>query len=240
MVENPRPHRRRSIRLKDYDYTRAGAYFATLCTRDRARVFGAVADDEMRLNEYGRKVADCWSWLAEQYPYVILDEWVVMPNHFHGIIVITDDRPDGADADAYGSGRGGSDGDDRTDGSGRGGSGRGGSRTAPTGPRDDPMGPRNVPTGDPQTVPPKRKPLGRLIGAFKTVSTKHVNEIRSTPGAKLWQRNYYEHVIRDDSSLRRIHEYIANNPRQWGFDRENPDRLRKRTTPTLEDESWLD
>ena len=88
-------YRRRSIRLKNYDYTRAGAYFVTLCTQDRACLFGSVLDGETQLNEYGRKVADCWLWLAEQYPYVHLDEWVVMPNHVHGIIVITDDAHGG-------------------------------------------------------------------------------------------------------------------------------------------------
>ena len=199
MVGDQRRYHRRSIRLKGYDYTRAGAYFVTLCTQDRACVFGSVANGEMRPNEYGREVAGCWLWLAERYPYVTLDEWVVMPNHVHGIIVITDgnDRAGGSDG------------------------GRGGSRTAPTGPRNAPTGSVGQPA-----VPMKRKPLGRLIGAFKTVSTKHVNEIRSTPGAKLWQRNYYDHVIRDDLSLRRIREYIANNPSRWALDRENPVRFR--------------
>jgi REP element-mobilizing transposase RayT len=214
--------RRRSIRLKDHDYTKAGAYFVTLCTHERACLFGAVAGGEMRLNEYGRKAADCWLWLAERYPYVRLDEWVVMPNHLHGIIVIMDDHA--------GGGRGGSDG------------GRGGSRTAPTGPRDIPTGPHDGPMGPPSGAgdlrigSAKRKPLGRLIGAFKTVSTKHVNDIRSTPGAKLWQRNYYEHIIRDDPSLHRIREYIANNPLRWTLDRENPAQLRKRRSSTLGDE----
>ncbi|MGB2895232.1 MAG: transposase, partial [Anaerolineales bacterium] len=69
---------------------------------------------------------------------------------------------------------------------------------------------------------PKRKPLGRLIGAFKTVSTKRINEIHNTPGAKLWQRNYYEHIIRSEDDLNRIHTYIAQNPAKWEFDRENP------------------
>ena len=267
-------HNRRSIRLKGCDYTQAGAYFVTLCARDKACIFGAVVDGGTRLNEYGREVADCWLWLAEQYPYVVLDEWVVMPNHLHGIIVITDGNGRAGGSDVAERRRGGSDG------------GRGGSRTAPTGsrnnptgPHDAPMGPRNNPTGShdapmgsrdnptgphdapmeprnnptgphgppmgprnnltgshgppmgsrdvamgfvgPPTAPAsKRKPLGRLIGAFKTVSTRRVNDIRSTSGAKLWQRNYYEHVIRDDSSLQRIREYIANNPARWGLDRE--------------------
>lgn len=78
--------------------------------------------------------------------------------------------------------------------------GRDGSRTAPT---------------------VTRKPIGRIIGAFKTVSTKRINELRGTPGAPVWQRNYYEHIIRDEESLHRIREYIVNNPMQWELDREN-------------------
>jgi REP element-mobilizing transposase RayT len=184
---------RRSIRLHDYDYSQPGAYFVTICALDRECLFGDVRCGKMALNELGKIVAESWQWLERQYEYVVLDEWVVMPNHLHGIVVITDCR-------------GGS----RTCGMGRGdlhtgGTGRGGSRTAPTG-----------------SDQPKRKPLGRLIGAFKTVSTKQVNEIHNTPGAKLWQRNYYEHIIRNENELNRIRAYIAQNPAKWEFDRENP------------------
>ncbi len=182
MSYDPERHHRRSIRLRGYDYTQAGAYFVTLCARDRACLFGEVVNGDVRLSDAGRIVADAWEWLAVQYPYVALDAWVVMPNHLHGIIVMVD-------------------GDD---------GGRGGSRTAPTG---------DAPSG---TVVVKRKPLGRLIGAFKTVSTKRINEIRGTPGATLWQRNYYEHVIRGDADLRRIRAYIADNPARWGRDRNPP------------------
>ena len=104
-----------------------------------------------------------------------MDEWVVMPNHLHGIIVIVDAAC------------------------------RGGSRTAPT----------NL---------ARHKPLGRLIGAFKTVSTKRINAIRDTPNLPVWQRNYYEHIIRDDEELNRIRQYIADNPMQWEMDSENPSR----------------
>jgi putative transposase len=114
-------------------------------------------------------VSATWQWLPEQYPYVELDTWVVMPNHFHGIVFLLDDR-------------------------------RGGARPAPT----------------------KRKPLGRLIGAFKTVSTKRINELRTTPGQPVWQRNYYEHVIRNEVDLEEIREYIQNNPLKWLDDENHP------------------
>ncbi len=169
---NPEIHHRQSIRLKGYEYSRTGAYFVTICARNRECLFGDVMDGKMRVNAYGQTVADCWQWLSEQYVHVNVGEWIVMPNHLHGIIAMMDD-------------------------------GRGGSRTAPT-----------------DSV--KRKPLGRLIGAFKTVSTKRINQMRATPGVPLWQRNYYEHIIRTDGELNRIRQYIRDNPMGWLEDRENP------------------
>lgn len=171
MVMNHRSRYRRSIRLKGYDYAQAGAYFVTICTKDRACLFGEIENGRMCLNDCGQEVADTWRWLSDRYPYVGLDEWVVMPNHLHGIIILTEPNS------------------------------RGSSRTAPT---------------------QNRKPLGRLIGAFKTVSTKRLNAIRNTPGVSVWQRNYYEHIVRDEESLARIRQYIVDNPAHWDEDRENP------------------
>lgn len=179
MKSDREKHHRRSIRLKGYDYSQAGAYFVTICTQNRVCLFGEIVDGEMRLNDAGKIVADSWQWLASQYDYIELDEWVIMPNHIHGIIVVNERRGD--------------------------------SRIAPT---------QIAPT---QTGPTgKRKPIGRLIGAFKTVSTKHINIMRGMAGIPVWQRNYYEHIIRNDESLNRIREYIANNPLQWALDRDNP------------------
>ena len=166
---NPDIHRRRSIRLKGYDYTQSGAYFVTVVTQNRITLFGEITDGKMLLNGTGQSVADAWEWLADQYPYVTLDEYVVMPNHLHGIIVVSNDD-------------------------------QGGSRTAPT----------------------RRKSLGRLVAAFKTVSTKQFNLAHGTPGQMLWQRNFYEHVIRNDEEMERVREYIAFNPMHWETDVENP------------------
>ena len=166
---DPKIHHHHSIRLKGYDYSEAGAYFVTIVTQGRSAMFGEVVNGEVRLNRYGEIVAETWQWLETQYLYVELGASVVMPNHFHGILIITDDR-------------------------------RGGSRTAPTG---------------------KRKPLGRLIGAFKTVSTKHINILCNTTGAIVWQRNYYEHIIRNQHDLEQTWCYIEANPAQWDTDEEN-------------------
>ncbi len=169
---NPDIHRRRSIRLPDYDYTQVGAYYVTIVTSRRRLLFGDVVADEMRLNDAGRLIEDAWQWLVHRYSYVSLDEYIVMPNHLHGIIVIGD-QPLGA------------------------------SRSAPT----------------------PRKPLGQLIGAFKTVSTRRFNNIRGTPGQQLWQRNYYERIVRNEEELNHIREYILGNPVMWDTDEENPDAV---------------
>ena len=168
---------RQSMRLRGYDYAQAGAYFVTLCTLARESLFGEVVDGAMCLNRGGSLVAEAWAWLGQQYPYLDLDEWVVMPNHVHGIIVLEDH-------------------------------GRGGSRIAPT-------------EGG-------RKPLGRLIGAFKTVSSKRIKNLRAAPGRTIWQRNYYDHVIRGDLELDRIRQYIAENPLRWAEDEENPANISKK------------
>ena len=157
-------HHRRSIRMRGYDYSQPGSYYVTLCTEGKEHLFGQIVEGEMHRNECGDCVARCWQWLAKQYPYIDLDEWIVMPNHLHGIINITDSR--------------------------------GGSRTALT----------------------KRKTLGSLVGAFKTVSTEDINQLRGTPTRTLWQRDFYDHIIRNEDELNKIREYIRTNPLQWASD----------------------
>ena len=172
---DPQKHHRRSIRLKDYDYSKAGAYFVTMVVWRREMLFGGIVNEKMVLNGPGKIVSEKWKWLETQYEYVELGEWVVMPNHFHGILMIHGDR-------------------------------RGGLRSAPT--------------------PMKYKPLGGLIGAFKTVSTKHINLLRDTKGMVVWQRNYYEHIIRSEPEMDRITRYIESNPAMWSDDDEKPDNVR--------------
>jgi REP element-mobilizing transposase RayT len=85
----------------------------------------------------------------------------------------------------------------------------------------------NDPMGGSRTAPTKQKPLGRLMGAFKTVSTKRINEIHGTIGKPVWQRNYYEHVIRNETDLEEIREYIQNNPLKWLEDENHPSNMEK-------------
>lgn len=173
MRYDPDKHHRRSIRLRGYDYTAQGAYFVTICVQGRMCELGDMVDNEMQLNDKGRAVAETWLWLGEQYSYVTLDSWVIMPNHMHGIIAI--DVGDVKIADA--------------------------------------------------SAAQKQKPLGRLVGAFKTVSTKRINQLRDNAGDTFWQRDFWDHVIRSETELTYIRDYIESNPAKWMDDQLYPEAL---------------
>ena len=158
--------RRRRLRLRDYDYGQPGAYFITICSHHRTCLFGAIGVEGLELNSFGRLVAETWREQVEATPGSSTDEWIVMPNHFHAIVLIEEEE--------------------------------GGSRAAPT------------------------RPLGTIVNAFKTVSAKRINQTRNTPGRPVWQRNYFEHIVRTDGELDRIRDYIRQNPAKWEIDPENP------------------
>ncbi|MBN1536707.1 MAG: hypothetical protein JW908_08250 [Anaerolineales bacterium] len=184
-------HQRKSIRLKGYDYTQTGACFVTMVTWQRECLFGIVDANQMRLNEFGKIVTATWEWLPAQYPYVEFGAWCVMPNHVHGIIIIN-----GRDAFP----------------------GRDASRRIST--VDSRRAPTTIDSRHDQ-MDIKIKPLGQLIGAFKTVSAKQINILRDSIGVPVWQRNFYEHIIQNEKEMQRIHTYIQNNPRNWKNDKEN-------------------
>lgn len=188
--------RRRSIRLKGYDYAQPGAYFVTLCTQGHVCLFGDIVDGKMQLNEYGEIVRDEWFRTAAVRPYVWLypDEFVVMPNHVHGIIWIVDTH-----------GRGDPSGRSYHDPSGR-----------PY--HDRPRGPA------PGSV-------GAILAQYKSIVTKRINLLRGTPGVPVWQRNYYEHIVRGERDLDAIREYILANPARWPADPENPATLERGGLP---------
>ena len=190
---DPARHHRRSIRLRGYDYAQAGAYFVTIVTRGRECLFGRVADGQMRLNDAGRIAQDEWLRSAVIRPRVTLDAFVVMPNHIHGIIVLSDD-------------------------------GRGTLQRAPTdGALTDGGPPDRSPTVE-RFGKPTSDSIPTIVRLFKSATTKRINEVRATPGVPVWQRNYYEHIVRDCGSMNRIRRYIVDNPAQWVHDDENPDK----------------
>lgn len=198
-------NRRRSLRLTGYDYTTAGAYFVTVCTQDRACLFGDVVAGAMCLNEAGQMVAALWEGIAGRFPGVEIDRFVVMPNHLHGIVVL----PDG-DATTRVATKGAT-----TKGATMGAT----TRIAPT---DLPI------VGAPLVGAPS---LGDIVGAFKSLATNGYIAGVKTNGwprfrGRLWQRNYYEHIIRNEAALDRIHRYIDDNPMHWEFNDDNPRKTR--------------
>lgn len=198
MMIRPVPRRRNKLRLQGADYTQPGAYYVTICTNERQCLFGEVIEGCVLKNTLGQAVTDEWLRTAEIRREVSLDAWVVMPNHLHGIVVIghPTDRKGGGPLAAIDSRR-----LDAT-----------GAIAAEVGRTAE----RLVPSG------PRPGSLGAIIAGFKSATTRRINELRRTPGMPVWQRNYYEHIIRDERTLGRIREYIINNPLQWALDRENP------------------
>jgi REP element-mobilizing transposase RayT len=194
-------HHRQSIRLKGYDYTQAGAYFVTIVTEQREPVFGKIVNGEMILNEYGKIVQKWWDEIPTHFPNVELGAFVIMPNHVHGIIFITTERRGEVLSPRV---------DNETD-------DRGGDITQEMN--------GEIPTQEKGgETPPLRKPtLGQIIAYFKYQSTKEMNQIETHSAlTKFWQRNYYEHIIRNEREMENIWKYIEANPAQWKDDDENP------------------
>ena len=178
------PGHRRSIRLKNYDYSGIGAYFVTVCTWDRRCLFGEIISGEMQLSQAGETVDKCWKEIPVHFPHVKTDEYTIMPNHIHGILIIETTNAGANEHFRY----------------------------------------LNV--GAKNFSPPRgtSKTIGSVIRGFKIGVTKWMRQ--NTEVKNVWQRNYYEHVIRNDEELNEIREYIITNPRKWDMDRENPNVVR--------------
>ncbi len=179
IIYNREIHHRRSVRLKAHDYSQPGAYFLTICTWNKECLFGKIVDGEMRVNEYGRVVQDEWSRTAVLRPNIILDAFIVMPNHCHGIVVIT-------------------------------------------GPSKGVL--QYAPTTHAASLRSPSQTIGAIVRGFKSAATRRINILRCVSGVPVWQRNYYERVVRDDTEMHRTREYITSNPAGWLEDEENPVR----------------
>ena len=222
MKYDPKIHHRRSIRLPNYDYTREGAYFITVCTCNRECLFGRIVDHIMGINEVGRIVGDEWVKTGLIRDGIELGEWVVMPNHFHALLIISD-------VGAYGIRP----------------------KNIPNGlnmnlgclePKQicSETNHRNVGSIEPVTLgdhrsmnegvchTPLRSPshtVGAIVRGFKTACTKHINALEHSPGRKLWQRNYWEHIIRSQREMDGFRECILTNPQRWCLDPLNQEML---------------
>ncbi|MBI3193514.1 MAG: hypothetical protein HYZ34_03480 [Ignavibacteriae bacterium] len=215
MSFDSRIHHRRSIRLKGYDYSQAGAYFITICCQDRKWRFGKIvvgasladahnadaqnAEAQMELNEYGQIAYDEWTKLPERFSNFELDVFQIMPNHMHGIILLTD---------IVGAG------------------------FTPAQPVAHPAHPEQYEQpqkGQPQgIVPTVNATVGDIVGAYKSLVANGCLDIFKIKWAgvnpapymgKLWQRNYHEHIIRNEQSYQTISNYIMNNPAKWNDDK---------------------
>jgi len=161
---------RQSIRLSNYDYSTPGHYFVTICVKNMCCVFGRVIDQKMRYSPIGQIVAEEWIKTGTLRSNIELDQWIIMPNHIHGIIIIDHKIV------------------------------RATQRVAPAGLFSN--------------------SLGSIIGQFKSACTKRI----WAAGYRhfRWQRNYHDHIIRNERSLNNIREYIQNNPSKWDLDEYNP------------------
>ena len=188
--------RRNSYRLEGYDYSQAGCYFVTVCVQGRQCLFGEIIEGEMVLNDAGKLVVHWWHETENKFPHLELDQYVLMPNHIHGIVAFV-----GADLCVR--------------------------------PQH-----RNIKPSNCHQIEQERKeqnqegghtgpPLQEIIQWFKTMTTnEYIKEVKSRrfpPFEKrIWQRSFYDHIIRDDNDLNRVREYIQNNPLRWALDEYNP------------------
>jgi REP element-mobilizing transposase RayT len=183
MKYDPKIHHRRSIRLKNYDYSQAGFYFVTIVTQNRECLFGDIVDGEMVLNDAGNVVKKCWDEIPSHYPHIKLYEFVIMPNHIHGIV---------------------------------------GAENIPPVQKNIPPVQNGIARAE--NIPPiqKNPPLGNVIKGFKIGVTKWFQAEKNHPiGKSIWQRNYWEHIIRNENEYQRIAQYIINNPQKWSLDKLN-------------------
>ena len=207
-----------SYRLSGYDYSQPGVYFVTICTSSRQKFFGEIADCQMRLNMAGIFAERCWQEIPKHFSTVELDEFVIMPNHIHGLIIINHENTTPVEVQHM---------------------------TIPVEVQYiEPL--RNV--NFQPNVKPKQKAayqhvipgsVGAIIRCFKSAVTRWFHE--NTQIKTVWQRNFFDHIVRDESELNRIRLYIQQNPSKWPSDRQNKNRLKivRETESIYQDEIWM-
>ncbi|MFN7412929.1 transposase [Anabaena sp. AL09] len=231
MPYNSNIHHRRSIRLKRYDYTQRGAYFVTICTHQRNCLFGEIVDGEIKLNTNGEIARGSWLSIPRHFKNVELDEFVIMPNHLHGIIIIDSSEVVGEAlanqdfsqlfSEVVGEALANQDFSQLfSEVAGEALANQDFSKQqnlssqcfAPT-----------VYTGETVKINgTKPQSLAAITQNYKSVSTRQINRMNKAKGNVIWQRNYYEHIIRNEEALNNIREYIVNNSINWVKDQENP------------------
>jgi len=191
---NPDIHHRNSVRLRSYDYRSAGAYFVTICTHQKEAILAEIFDGTASLSSLGNVVKECWQQIPEHFPNVGLDEFIIMPNHLHGILFINDSVGATHASPALTALT------DLAD-------------VSPTSSND-----RARHASPLQKPGPVKRSLGAIIGSFKSACTKRINEVRHTAGIPVWQRNYHERIIRNEEELHSLRDYVLTNPVRWEGD----------------------
>jgi len=180
-------YKTQSVRHKNWDYSQNGYYFVTICTKDMQEFFGEISDGEMNLFEIGKIVNEYWQEIPKHFPFVKLHEYIVMPNHIHGIVEINKDESD-------------------------------------THVRRDKAVPRLYAGKHPKMskISPKPGSLSVIIGSFKSVVSKMVNQRHLN---FQWQSSLYDRIIRDETALGKIREYIERNPKFWDEDKNKVENI---------------
>lgn len=230
-----------SLRLQGYDYSQAGMYFITVVVKDRKHIFGEIVNETMMINEAGTIVQGVWKSLAKQYP-VILDEFIVMPDHIHGIIALKNTQPGQNSLDNVGVGLAPSPKPIMTGSKPKTNSrptqnefqqnttsshntqnesiANDATRVGLKSSSNNP--PRSFISNDSKRPTPTVKPgLSDVIRFFKSLSAKRINILHKTPGRVVWQNGFHDRVIRDEEEINAIRFYIQTNPLRWSLDQEN-------------------
>jgi putative transposase len=205
---DPQIHHRRSVRLKEYDYSQAGAYFITIVTYQRELIFGEIVNAEMKLSHCGKIVEKWWDEIPSHFPNVETGAFVVMPNHVHGIIFIVERRgavPAPRNYQFINN--------------------LGNLQNIKNKELNKPINSDKTTNLGGETPPLHRPTLGQIIAYFKYQSNKEMNTVENT-NRKFWQRSYHEHIIRNETDLKNKTDYIQANPLLWEQDEENPNNIK--------------
>lgn len=182
MAQFPEKHHRRSIRLDGYDYTQWGAYFITLITYHRQPLFGKLKKGFIELSDLGNLATRVWFGLETRFPSIQLDEFVIMPDHIHGIIIFGEMPVRARQKEVTRSG--------------------------------------SILLASHQVQLNRYPSLGQIVSTYKSTVSRLYNTSHKTIGERIWHRNYYERIIRDEMELGQIRLYIQENPLRFGEEKD--------------------
>ena len=223
---NPNIHHRRSIRLKGYDYSQAGLYFVTICCQKRACLFGEIINGEMVLNDAGKIANQCWLEIPNHFPDAKLLEHIIMPNHIHGIIELAEAEKKSPDNTTNTIPENNNDNIGAKNISHENNVENIGAKNISHENNNDNNGTKNISHENnvenigAKNISPLQSPsktIGSIVRGFKIGVTKWMRQ--NTDIYDVWQRNYYEHIIRNEQSYQNISQYIINNPAKWNDDK---------------------